>query len=347
MSRRLSAVRTWALASLVSFVGLSACQKADEVAPPPAEAGGQAILVEAVTLASGPGEARLRLSGLVEYKRETALSFGAPGEIESIRVDQGDRVSAGQTLATLRRTQGGADAEESAIARRTAELQLSRTQTLFDKGFASQAALDNARLALERVRETAAIIAPASGVVLRRSAERGQIVNAGQAVLWLGESAAGRIVRASATGEQAALIMKGAAAEVRIRSAVSVPGRVERIAAKSDDMTGAFEVEVKLDNGADLRSGEVAEVIVAAGPGASSRSQGFVVPALALIDGRADQGVVYVIDDTGAARRRAVETGGVTDEGVLILKGLLAGDRVVTRGAALLREGDPVRLAAQ
>ena len=57
--------------------------------------------------------------------------------------------------------------------------------------------------------------------------------------------------------------------------------------------------------------------------------------------------MVYVIDDTGAARRRAVETGGVTDEGVLILKGLLAGDRVVTRGAALLREGDPVRLAAQ
>jgi RND family efflux transporter MFP subunit len=346
MSGRLSAVQRWALASLAA-AGLAACQPKDDAPVQSAPDAEVAVLVEAVTLERPAGDGRIRLSGLVEFKRETALSFGAPGEIETVRVDQGDRVNAGQTLATLRRTQVGADAEESAIARRTAEQQLARTQTLFDKGFASQAALDNARLALERVRETAAIVAPASGVVLRRAAERGQIVSAGQAVIWLGEGGAGRIVRASATGEQAGLIMKGASAEVRIRSSALIPGRVERLAAKSDDQTGAFEVEIRLETSANLRSGEVAEVIVSAGPGAASRMEGFVIPALALIDARADQGMVYVIDETGAARRRLVETGGVVDEGVVILKGLDAGDRVVTRGAAMLREGDPVRLAAQ
>ena len=73
----------------------------------------------------------------------------------------------------------------------------------------------------------------------------------------------------------------------------------------------------------------------------------FVIPAIALIDARADQGVVFVIDKDGKARRRAVETGGVSDRGVSILKGLAAGDRVITRGASMVRDGDAVRVAGE
>src|SRR6218665_1140905 len=46
----------------------------------------------------------LRASGLVAYKSETLLSFGAPGMIETLLVDDGARVRMGQVLATLRRT---------------------------------------------------------------------------------------------------------------------------------------------------------------------------------------------------------------------------------------------------
>jgi multidrug efflux pump subunit AcrA (membrane-fusion protein) len=105
---------------------------------------------------------------------------------------------------------------------------------------------------------------------------------------------------------------------------------------------------VRIDDLADLRSGEVAEISIAgksaSDPQAVSR---VVVPAIALIDARADQGVVYVIDAQGKARRRAVETGGVGEEGVTILKGLAPGDRVITRGASMVRDGDPVKLAGE
>ena len=65
------------------------------------------------------------------------------------------------------------------------------------------------------------------------------------------------------------------------------------------------------------------------------------------IDARADQGVVFVVDADGKARRRAVETGGVSDRGVTVLKGLSAGDSVITRGASMVRDGDAVSVAKQ
>ena len=56
---------------------------------------------------------------------------------------------------------------------------------------------------------------------------------------------------------------------------------------------------------------------------------------------------MFVIDAEGKARRRPVETGGVGDQGVTILKGLEAGVRVITRGASMVRDGDAVRIAGE
>ena len=90
-------------------------------------------------------------------------------------------------------------------------------------------------------------------------------------------------------------------------------------------------------------------LVIGAGPvGATfallAKAHGLVV---SLIDARADQGVVFVVDAENKARRRAVETGGVSDRGVTILQGLAEGDKVITRGASMVRDGDPVSLAAQ
>jgi RND family efflux transporter MFP subunit len=348
MQEILSASRSIVITASVVALALGGCgrQPAEGEAEASVAAAATAPLVETMKVAPGAAAGAIRASGLVAFKRETALSFGAPGEIETLNVDEGDRVNAGQTLATLRRTTVGADAEESAIARRTAEQQLARTQALFDKGFASEAALDNARLALERVRESAAITAPAAGVILRRTAERGQMVSAGEPILWVGEARSGVIVRASATSADVARIRTGDMAEIRVGERAPQAGRVARIAAKSSDATGVFDIEVMVDKPDNLRSGEVAEVLIRGEETDGGIAQ-FVVPAIALIDARADQGLVYVIDAAGTARRRAVETGGVSDEGVVILKGLETGDVVITRGATMVRDGDPVRVAAQ
>ena len=52
--------------------------------------------------------------------------------------------------------------------------------------------------------------------------------------------------------------------------------------------------------------------------------------------------MVYVVDDAGVARRRAIRTEGVMEQGVAVAEGLKVGDRVITRGASMVRDGDHV-----
>ncbi len=329
-----------ALVTAAAFA-LASCGEGDA-----ANAAPQAPLVEVVAVASSDAPGAIRASGLVGYKIETELSFNAPGVIEALTVDEGDTVRRGQRLATLRRTSVGANPNESALAQETAERNLRRTQALFDQGFATQAALDDARLAVERSRDSSRIDAPTSGIILRRSAEPAQTVGAGQSVLTLGDVASGVVVRAALASNAAARVRVGDAAQIRI-SGESAPreGRVARVSAKSDDATGAFEAEIRVADARGLRSGLVADVTIAAQAGVAEAAA-IVVPTLSLIDARADQGVVFVVDEGGVARRRSVETGGVTRDGVLVLAGLNAGERVVATGVAYVRDGAPVRIAA-
>ncbi|MBA4072654.1 MAG: ABC transporter substrate-binding protein [Gemmatimonas sp.] len=126
----------------------------------------------------------LSASGTVEAT-EASLGFQAAGRIERIRVNEGDRVKAGDTLAWLDRTEldarraqaraqvnaaeaalaemeRGARSEELAQAREAdstaaarladAQRDLARAQQLFRGGAASQEAFDKARFAAEVAR---------------------------------------------------------------------------------------------------------------------------------------------------------------------------------------------------
>jgi RND family efflux transporter MFP subunit len=287
----------------------------------------------------------IRASGMIGYKREPQLAFAAPGVVANIAVDAGDVVRRGQRLATLRRTSAGSDANEAALASANAERDLQRTQALFDQGFVSQARLDDARLASERARASSVLTAPANGVILRRNAEVSQTVAAGAPIFVFGETASGLVVRAPVASADASRIQVGDAAIVRIAGAAPHEGRVTRVGAKGNEGTGAFEVEIEIAEVGALRSGTVAEVEVAAS-GAATAAPVIIVPTLSLLDARADQGVVFVVDAEGIARRRTVRTAGVTQEGVLVVEGLNAGDRVIAAGAAYVRDGESVRITA-
>jgi RND family efflux transporter MFP subunit len=285
----------------------------------------------------------LRASGLVSYKNETSLSFGAPGTIESLLVDGGDRVRAGQVLATLRRTSVGADAAEAGVVRQTAQQNFDRVSRLYAAGAASQADLDAARLALERAREIVAINAPASGVILKREAERGQVITAGQPVFQLGEDRSGVIVRAQLSSVEVARVEVGDPARIVVQGREPGAGKVSQMSPKMAAGMGSFEVEVRIDQPEGLRSGEVAEVeIIAKTPAASDDERSFIIPAIALIDARADQGIVYVLGENSTVKRRAIQTEGVTNAGVVVTAGLSPGEAVVTRGASMVRDGDIV-----
>lgn len=304
-------------------------------------------VVQVVEVAPLAAAGAVQASGLVGYKREADLAFMAPGVVAAISVDAGDRVRRGQRLATLRRTTAGTNADEAALARANAERDLARTQELFERGFVSEARLEDARLAVERARDSSVLTAPADGVILRRRAEPSQSVGAGAPIVAFGETGSGIVVRVPVASSAAARVRVGDAASVRVTDlgGDARAGRVARVGAQGNQLTGAFEVEIEVVNADGLRSGMVAAVEIAAAPAQTAESV-LLVPTLSLLDARADQGVVFVIDAQSVARRRLVRTSGVTQDGVLIVEGLAPGERVVSAGAAYVRDGEPVRIAA-
>lgn len=343
-----SLVSVCALASL-ALLGCSPGKPAAAPAEKPSAATAP-VKVDIYRIAERQRAGVVRASGLIAYKNETPLSFAAPGVIQTIAVDDGARVTAGQVLATLRRTTTGADAAEAGLVRQTAQQTFDRVSRLFAAGAASQADLDNARLGLERARETLAITASASGVILRRDVDRGQTVQAGQPVFTLGEDRAGMIVRAQLSSVEVAKVNVGDAAGVVIKGHEPRQGTVSQISPKMVAGMGAFEVEIRLAETRDLKSGEVAEVQIATNalaspPGDQTPEVSVVIPAIALIDARADQGIVFILGDNNTAVRRAIRTEGLADGGVVVAGGLKPGEAIITRGASMVRDGDPVAVA--
>jgi len=89
------------------------------------------------------------IDGVVEAVMQSTLSSQIPGRVLSLNVKAGDRVKAGQVLATIddRETQTGVLRSQAQLQQSDAELRqlqiaLKRTQELKTQGFVSSAALD-------------------------------------------------------------------------------------------------------------------------------------------------------------------------------------------------------------
>ena len=89
------------------------------------------------------------IDGLIEAVKQSTLSSQIPGRVVSLNVKAGDRVRAGQVLASIddRETQTGVMRSQAQLQQSDAELRqlqiaLKRTQDLKAQGFVSSAALD-------------------------------------------------------------------------------------------------------------------------------------------------------------------------------------------------------------
>lgn len=329
-------------------VGLAACggkAQAPQAAPPPA--------VEAVSVGAPGAASDLTASGTLERRREMALSFRIPGVLTRMTVEAGDRIAAGQTLATLdpagvdaRQTQAGADLER---ARRDAE----RARKLYAAGYVAKARLDDAESALKAAqaanagaafdRRWASLSSPVSGVVLARAAQAGEVVAAGQTVLTVADLSSPLVLRLPLPARDAARVKVGSSAAV---TADALPGQtlngvVTRLGQAADARTGAVTVEIEVQAPPELKSGQIASARLSAPVAdASSRAAFARIPAEALLEASGDRAAVLRLDGT-TARRTPVRFGGFDGDDALVA-GLAPGSRVITAGAGFVSDGEKV-----
>ena len=129
---------------------------------------------------------------------------------------------------------------------------------------------------------------------------------------------------------------------------IEFTGQVNEIAVSAVGSSAAFPVVIGINEShTSLRSGLVADVTFQFDSSAQ-RGSGIVLPVSAVIDDTTGTFVFVAepVPDTQEAfvRRRAVTLGELTQLGVEINDGLDAGDRVVTAGLSVIRDGQRVLL---
>jgi cobalt-zinc-cadmium efflux system membrane fusion protein len=314
----------------------------------------------------------IEIPGQLAPNEDRTARLGAPARarVITMHVRIGDRVSRGQPLVTLQSEQASAAraeyakavAEQNAheTAARYARTALERAGRLLELKAVSRQDVERARVEndeaesarvqaqaeVERARDTLThlgvseqtgemvVRAPIAGIVLNREAVPGSVVDAGASLvavtdlttLWLDIAATERV---------APLLQRGA--QVRFTVPELLPqtfdATIENVGAALDPATRTLPVHAVVRNPTSrLRPAMFATVTLTVG----QPRTGVMIPdsALHLLDERP---VVFVAqtNGTGGARfeRRDVEVGARTGTEIQIVRGLSAGDVVVTEGA--------------
>lgn len=303
--------------------------------------------------------ARVRPDNLVDVRSPNA------GQIVRLLHDEGDVVALGAPLAILRSTveQAQTDAGGARVAAARAELtraQLAynRTRTLADRGFASVAALDEVRAALRSAeaglaaaaadrRASAAqtgeftIRAPMAGVVLVRPIDNGQVISPETTLFQLG-SRDGVELQADADEVYADALRPGMSARAALSgSDVIFSARITEVSPRVDATTGGRLIKLAPLEPMDLPPGRSVDVTIIV----AQREAGIVVPRQAVIDATTAP-KVYVVDQSGVVRARAIEIVDWPSQNAIIESGLAAGDRVVLTPAEV-KTSSRVRVRAQ
>lgn len=309
--------------------------------------------VEAAPILPGSLTDVLEISGRLEPRAEVMISSELGGTVEEVRFDKGDRIRKGAVLARV-----GSDLLRVALAEAEAELegaQLDYTQAkLLVEREASpaqdflgaevnlkrfEARVEAARLRLAR----SEIIAPASGVIVQRDIEPGEVLGPGSPVAVLHDTA---VLRATIGIPETdiAFFAVGSPAEVSVDAYPdrSFEGRIAYIAPSATSPGRNFQAEVEVANSdGALRSG----LIVRTRLQRRAFDDAVVVARDVLVE---RDGILhaFVLED-GTADLRTITLGPDEGDRVVITSGLEVGETLITNGHRNLLDGQPVRVVSR
>ncbi len=304
----------------------------------------------------GPALEAVYATGSVEPVHWARVGPAVRARLVGVLVEEGQRVQDGQVLARLDDRQARALAQEAEARARFADEDLVRTRALVARDIAARATLERAERDARAARATAEtaihrlddylVRAPGDGLVLRRDAEVGEVVDTPAALFWIGEPRPLR-VSAEVDEEDIARIVPGQRVLLR---ADAFPGRVlaatvSQITPKGDTTRKSYRVRLTLPEDTPLLIGMTVEanIVLRETPDAVLVPPAAVVLAPNPSPGAARRGHVFVLRG-GVLARTEVEVGVQGARLSEIRSGLAPGDRVVADPRPALREGQAVRV---
>ncbi len=295
-------------------------------------------------------------TGVVEAIDYARFGATVAGRVNTLVVDEGDRVRKGDVLARLDDRQPLARLDDARARLRMAEADIARAETLLNRGVVAVQALERAQQERDQAASAVALFArqledytitsPLDGVVMKRNVEPGETV-AANTVLFEISSTARKRVAADVDERDIAGVRMGAplAAHADGFPDEVFEAKVTNIRRQGDASSRTFRVEADLPSDTKLMIGMTVDVDVVTG----ERPNALLAPASAVGHGPSTGGrpgaPYIVVVQEGHAKRVEVETGAVGPAKIEILRGLADGDMIVPDGPDRLRDGETVRIS--
>jgi len=348
------------LLSAAAALTLAACGKPAD-APEPVRA------VRTQVIAAGDSGLTLEYAGEVRARYESRLGFRVGGKLLSRKVNLGDTVRAGQTLASL-------DAQDFVLAQEAAKaaMQAARVNRdqlgndykryidLRDQGFISAAELERrengfkaAQAQLEQARAQASaqsnqagyasLMSDVSGVVTAVNVDPGTVVAAGTPIVNVAQDGP-RDVVFSVPEDQVAKVRAAASQPGALKMKIWGANQTERavtlreVSAAADPVTRTFLFKADAGN-TDIKLGQTATVVLTM----PKTEQIIKLPLAAVMQSQGTTSV-WVLDPASMKVRAQPVTVSTADgNDVVIASGLKPGLEIVVAGVHVLTPGQTVK----
>jgi multidrug efflux system membrane fusion protein len=287
----------------------------------------------------------ISVNGHTEASRSVVIRAETSGVINHIRVDKGDRVTAGQIIATL--DLGDRPARlaevESLVAQRQLELNIASSlaaqgQQAMTRVVAAQTALASAAAALARIEieiKKTEISAPFDGIIEDRQIQIGDFISPGSPTAILVDEDPFLVVGQVSENDIDKIILGGPGTTTLLEG-LTLSGTIKFIATVSDPQTRTFRVELEVKNpDRNLRAGATADFLIPVDTVAAH----LVSPAVLVLDDEGNPAVKLV--NLGVVEQVPV-TVVASDENGIWLTGLPETATIITVGQHFVSSGQTV-----
>jgi len=326
--------------------------------------------VEVKTVNNSSVDEFYETSATVKSKTVSVVSSMVMGEITSLRVKEGDRVSRGQLLLTIDNreasqkalgAQAGVNealkgAEEANQNRQLTNKTYQRYEKLYKENVLTKQEFDQistqkqvtelqyqralqgvnrARAGLGEVgvyRSYSRVTAPISGIVVEKNIDLGSMAVSGQPLL---------TIETPSNLELVANINESMINKIKVGTLVyiesegkNIKSKITSVISSVDPMTRTFRVKIALTG---LNSGQYVKIKIPV-----AKKEAIVVPQKAVVQKGQLTGV-YTVDEKNIISYRLIRTGKTFGDSVEVLSGLNNGDKVITSGVEKAIDGGEVK----
>ena len=360
------------------MLALAGCSSKKPIEQPP-----QGVQAQAIDQQAGVSADGLRFSAVVMPDSEVPLGFRIPGYVVSLKqvrgqdgrmrdIAEGDRVSRGAVLVRIRPAeyqdkvrQASSQAGAAEAVALKAQLDFERAKRLYDSQSITKPDFDAARAQYDATQEQlksaraltseaeialrdTSLLAPFDGDVVKKAVELGAFVGPGSPVFAVASTDTVKIV-VGVPDTVVRSVRVGQPVEVAIDAfpTRTFHARVSRMSSAADPITRNFEVEVAIPNHDHLLKVGMIGSLQLTNAGSGNQTPALLVPLSSIVQAKGGKYGVFVISNSNSgeiARLRGVEVGGVNGTQIAVKSGLASGDRIITTGANLLKDGQRVEV---